>query len=269
MNLKINRKVRKFISHPGLYVRDALINKFPLVLNQCDVQSLTENIIYDTEFNINKGFSPSCNIDVVYTWVSLNDSSWVEKKNSYISNVGDFELYATEDSRYTDHNELYFSILSVNKYLPWVNNIYVVTDEQIPELPALFLNKVKIIDHKEIIPTEFLPTFNSHVIEVYLHKIPGLSDDFIYFNDDFFVAREMDSSHFFRSNGHASLFASAKSIISMNDIGRRTATLSACNNVNELFKRKLNVKYDRAITHTYVPLKKNIITLHLNYLVIG
>lgn len=268
MGIKINRKVKKFICDPGLFIRDALINKYPLVLNQCNIQSSTENTIFNAEHNVNAPFSPDFNIDIVYTWVSISDRNWLIKKNKHISNVDAFELYATEDSRYTDHNEIYYSVMSVCKHLSWVNNIYIITDEQVPELPVHLMSRIKIIDHKEIIPEIFLPTFNSHVIEAFLHKIPGLSENFIYFNDDFFVAREIDASHFFRSNGHASLFASSKSIMAMNRNGRRTATLSACNNVNELFDRNYSVKYDKALTHIYVPLKKNIIISPLNYLVI-
>ena len=252
----INRKIRKLVTHPGLFIRDALINKYPLILNQCNVQLLTENIVVNTEFNINKSFIPDFNVDVVYTWVSLDDEVWKIKKNKYSSAPEMFELYATEDSRYTNHNEIYFSITSVYKYLPWVNNIYIVTDGQIPDLPEILKNKVKIIDHKDIIPDVFLPTFNSHVIEAFLHKIPNLADNFIYFNDDFFVSRELSISHFFRSNGHASLFSSSKSILAMNEKGRRTATLSACNNVNRIFEKEFNVNYDNTLVHTYVPLKK-------------
>lgn len=256
MSVTFNRKLRKFFKKPGVFVRDALINKYPLLLNQCNVNSLTENIIFNAEFDFNSPFKPSCRIDAVFTWVSSNDVSWRNKKDAFLTNDGEFELYATEDSRYVSHNEIYYSILSVLKHMPWIATIYIVTDNQMPELPAWFFNKVKIVDHKSIIPHAYLPTFNSHVIEAYLHKIPGLSENFIYFNDDFFVAREIDSSHFFRSNGHASLFASSKSIADMNAKGRKTATLSACNNVNKLFGEKINVNFDRALTHTYVPLKK-------------
>ena len=73
--------------------------------------------------------------------------------------------------------------------------------------------KVQHIDHSEIISSKYLPTFNSHVIEAHLHNIPNLAENFIYFNDDVFVARELPPGHFFKGNGLASIFISRKSLI--------------------------------------------------------
>ena len=71
--------------------------------------------------------------------------------------------------------------------------------------------KIKLINHSQIIDAKYLPTFNSHVIEANLYKIPDLSEHFIYFNDDVFVARPLMPNHFFENNGLASLFVANKS----------------------------------------------------------
>lgn len=86
-----------------------------------------------------------------------------------------------------------------------MRKIYIITDNQTPEWIDLYSN-VTIIDHRDIIPKEYLPTFNSHVIEAYLHKIKDLSEYFLYFNDDVFVSREIPKSHFFKSNGISSIY---------------------------------------------------------------
>ena len=41
----------------------------------------------------------------------------------------------------------------------------------------------------DIRESDALPTFNSHAIELNLHRIPGLAPAFLYFNDDFFLGQ--------------------------------------------------------------------------------
>lgn len=60
--------------------------------------------------------------------------------------------------------------MSLKKFAPWIRNIFIITDDQVPNLNNF--DNIVIIDHKEIINKEYLPTFNSHVIEAHLHKIP-------------------------------------------------------------------------------------------------
>jgi len=131
-------------------------------------------------------------IDLVYLWVDGNDPKWLEKKQRFmdkkINTVG----------RYVDNQELKYSLRSVEKHLPWIRKIFIVTDEQTP----LFLNtdqqKIQIVDHTEIMPKDILPSFNSNIIEQFLYKIPGLSEHFIYANDDMFVNADLDPSFFFK-----------------------------------------------------------------------
>ena len=124
-------------------------------------------------------------IDIVYTWVNGLDHEFILKKNRYLNNS------MIEDNpaiRFESLNEIYFSIKSVLKYLPWINKIYIVTDNQIPELDSDIYStgKIEIINHTDIIPNEYLPTFYSDTIESYLHNIPNLSEIFLYNNDDLF-----------------------------------------------------------------------------------
>ncbi|WP_052696982.1 stealth family protein [Pantoea sp. SM3] len=251
------RKIKKLATKPHIFLRDALLNKYPLILNKNGVSNGSEDEIIKSIQRVNLSFIPEFEIDIVYTWVDSKDKDWINKKDNFISNERQHELYATEDSRFQSHNEIYYSLLSISKNMPWVRKIYIVTDEQSPLVPDIIKNKVTLIDHREIIPCNFLPTFNSHVIEAYLHNIKGLSENFIYFNDDFFAARPLESSHFFKSNGLASLFISNCSIREMKANGRPTATLLACTNCNVLFNDKFQTTFDNTLTHTYVPLKKS------------
>ena len=135
------------------------------------------------------------NIDLVYLWVDGNDPEWLEKKQKFlpkkINTIG----------RYQDNDELMYSLRSVEKHLPWINKIYIVTDNQIPSFIDPNHPKISIVDHTEIIPKEFLPTFNSVIIEYFLYKIPGLSEYFLYANDDTFINADVSPDTFFTKEG--------------------------------------------------------------------
>ncbi|WP_233188555.1 hypothetical protein [Tenacibaculum sp. SG-28] len=107
-------------------------------------------------------------------------------------------------TRYGQIEEIKFTVDSILKYAKFIENIYIVTDNQVPS----FLNtkntsnkykKVKIINHDVIFKEKesFLPVFNCRPIETRLYAIPNLSEHFIYFNDDMFLIKETKPSDFF------------------------------------------------------------------------
>ncbi len=139
----------------------------------------------------------SSNIDLVYFWVDGNDPKWIKKKEQFL----DEDVKATAlAGRYENNDELKYSLRSVEKYLPWIRKIFIVTDDQLPD----FINgdnpKINIVSHSEIIPSELLPTFNAWVLENFIHNIPGLSEKFLYANDDFFVNAYLQPDFFFRDD---------------------------------------------------------------------
>ena len=88
--------------------------------------------------------------------------------------------------RFEDFNQLLYSIRSVEAYAPWVRHVFIVTNGQIPVWLNTDHPRVTIVPHTKIFKYKSdLPTFNSMAIETNLHRIPGLSDKFIYLNDDF------------------------------------------------------------------------------------
>ena len=125
-------------------------------------------------------------IDLVYTYVDGNDIKHKEKKNLWFGDNSTYIKNYNLDIRYESINEIYFSVKTALKYLDFINKIYIVTDNQTPLLDLNDLDRVIIVDHTEIIPAEYLPTFNSDVIESYLHNIKNLSEIFLYNNDDCF-----------------------------------------------------------------------------------
>ncbi|MCX8650736.1 Stealth CR1 domain-containing protein [Gilliamella sp. B2776] len=255
-------KINKFVKHPGIFFRDYFLNKYPLSFDEQGHNVINENILITDDFrlyNILENQSSEI-IDVVITWVNNNDPSWIKKLNFHKDlNKNHLNQFSIDSSRFENHGELYYVIKSIESYIPWVNSIFLVTDNQIPEFPLS--DKVKIIDHKQIINHRYLPTFNSHVIEAHLHNIPDLSENFIYFNDDVFIARKLPKTHFLSGNNLSSLFLNRKNLDQMIKKGVNTPTLSASLNSRNLLLKKYNKKINNPLAHTYVPLKKSYFEL--------
>ena len=263
------KKIKKLIKNPGIFFRDYLNKKYPVINNEQMLVEAHESLLIESDFKlltlesyIRKEPKP---IDVVFTWVDNKDPQWLAKyqqANQQPDILEKAALYSNDTARFTNHNELYYSVYSVQKFMPWVRRIFIVTDAQIPPLlKEKNFENITVIDHKEIIDHHFLPTFNSHVIEANLHKIPGLSEDFIYFNDDVFVARELMPEHFFRQNGVASIFIAAKKLKIMQEKGIMTPTLWASLNSIRLLQRRHDTSINMPLVHTYVPLKKSMYQL--------
>ena len=141
-------------------------------------------------------------IDLVYLWVDGDDTKWKEKKSFYQSKEKNLDIQAYCKGRFINNDELKYSLRSVEKYIPWVNNIFIVTDEQVPRWLNINHPKIKMIFHKDFIPNEILPLFNSCAIECFLADIPNLSEHFIYANDDMFINFPLEKSFFFNEKGY-------------------------------------------------------------------
>ena len=173
-------------------------------------------------------------MDLVYNYVNGNDPEWVERRNKYGQN------YDNSACRFRDNGELRYSLRSVEKYAPWIQNIFIVMDSKVPDW--LNESKVHIIRHEDIMPRELLPCYNSNVIEFHIDNIPGLSDLFIYANDDMFFGNYVDES-FFVQNG--------KPVIRMQEriVTPKNYYSKAIYNAQMVFQREYNIKYDLAPSH--------------------
>ena len=139
-------------------------------------------------------------IDFVYLWVDGNDPKWQAKRNAFIGNTQKKSAVNCE-GRYANNDELKYSLRSIELYAPWIRKIFIVTDNQTPQWLDTSNPKIKIIDHKEIMPAQSLPCFNSCVIEHFIHRIPGLAEHFLYGNDDMFFNKPVTPDMFFTSKG--------------------------------------------------------------------
>jgi len=122
-------------------------------------------------------------IDIVFTYVNGYDPEFIKLKNNYL-NIKNKKF--NPDIRSKGLDEIIYSVNSVIKFIPWIRKIFIVTNNQIPPIDKQLIlsGKVIIIDQNKIVDTKYLPTFNSDVIESYLHNIPDLSEIFLYNNDD-------------------------------------------------------------------------------------
>ena len=146
-------------------------------------------------------FTGRFDIDLVYLWVDGSDEEWLNKKKRFLGEDVDYNTEATSKARNADNNELIYSLRSVEKNAPWIRKIFIVTDEQKPRWLDLQNERVEIVDIRELIPPEALPCYNSVIIEHFLYKIPGLSEHFLYSNDDMFINREVSRNFFFTTDG--------------------------------------------------------------------
>lgn len=133
-------------------------------------------------------------IDFVVLWVDGSDPKWLAKKKKYKPELEISDIAA----RYRDWGLFKYWFRAVEKYAPWVNHVYLVTDDQRPEWIDENNSKLTIIDHREILKPENIPNYNASAIEINLHRIPNLSERFVYFNDDMFLVNEVKPDDFFK-----------------------------------------------------------------------
>ncbi|WP_413476750.1 Stealth CR1 domain-containing protein [Latilactobacillus fuchuensis] len=137
--------------------------------------------------------------DVVIPWVNANDPKWINKKMKWMIKHQNQEQQQVMDSeeRYRDYGTLKYLLRSIDRNMSWVENIYLITDEQIPDWLDIENDRVKIIDHADYIDAENLPTFNSNAIELNINKIKDLDEQVVLFNDDHIVNQMTKESDFF------------------------------------------------------------------------
>lgn len=132
-------------------------------------------------------------MDAVITYVNGSDSEWQRQ-------YGEFCGQPILAKRYRDWGLLPFLLRGIEQCMPFIENVFIVVafESQVPEW--IDRSRVRIVYHRDIIPQEFLPTFNSGTIEIFLHRIEGLAEQFVYFNDDIFPVRPMNPNQFFDNN---------------------------------------------------------------------
>lgn len=154
----------------------------------------------------NAGAFGNVHIDAVVTWVDGGDPAHKEKRLRALASAKNKSLRHLDagktEHRFSDNGEILYCLHGIRRHLPWIRKIFLVTDQQCPQFldeTARANLSIEIIDHATIFEgyESNLPTFNSVSIETMLHRIPGLSDKHIYFNDDVIPIRASRVEDFF------------------------------------------------------------------------
>lgn len=191
-------------------------------------------------------------IDMVYTWVDGSDPAWLQRKAESMTG-GDSTPHhmAANSSRFTSHDELRYSLRSVEMYADWVRHIYIVTDQQTPRWLDTSHPKITMVDHRDIFTdTSVLPVFNSRALESQVHHIPGLSEHYLFMNDDVFFARPTNPSLFVMSNGLAKFFPSPKTLDASERMPHDSPFMAASKNGRDFIAEQHGLTATRKFLHT-------------------
>ncbi|AMC92904.1 hypothetical protein AOC36_02560 [Erysipelothrix larvae] len=182
-------------------------------------------------------------IDFVVMWVDGNDPIWREKKKHYKTD----NVFKEDDSevRYRDWDNLEIWLKSVETFAPWVRNVFIITDNQQPKMNGNN-PKVRIVDHKDFIPEQYLPVFSANPIELNVHRIEGLSEQFVLFNDDMFLIRPVAPTDFFDNGNPKDMYGlNVVAGIGMKEI-IQNITLNDVSLINAHFNKGESLKKNRS-----------------------
>ena len=200
-------------------------------------------------------------IDAVYTWVDGTDPAWLARKRAALETVSGERMpeAAADDLRFVGHDELRYSLRSLELYAPWIRHVYIVTDGQRPEWLREDTDWISIVDHRDIAPAgSALPTFNSQAIETNLHRIEGLSEHFLYFNDDMFLSSPVPPDLFFHANGLSSVYLSRAHVAPGPPLGGEPAPDAAGKNARTLIEEICGRRLARKLFHAPYALKRSV-----------
>lgn len=138
-------------------------------------------------------------IDFVVTWVDGSDPAWQAEKQEYERTSRNAETDKDNGAeRYRDWDLFRYWFRAIERYAPWVNKVYLVTCGHLPSWINLSHPKLVVVSHREFMDDRYLPTFNCNPIEDCLHRLPGLSEHFVNFNDDIFLTQPVSPEDFFQ-----------------------------------------------------------------------
>jgi len=134
-------------------------------------------------------------IDIVIPWVDEKDENWQNVKRKY-----DKKTEASHDVRFQSWDNLHLWFRAIEECMPWFNKVFLITCGQIPGFLNVDNERLVLVNHEDYIPGGYLPTFNSNTIEMNLHRISSLSENFILFSDDVFPLESIQEDYYFQND---------------------------------------------------------------------
>ena len=135
-------------------------------------------------------------VDFVVLWLNSQDPEWQAEMVKYMPQYQTVQK-SNAVARFRDWDIFRYWFRAVEKYAPWVRNVYFVTCGHVPSWLNLDSPKLRFVRHDQFIPKEYLPTFSCFPTELNLWRIDGISEHIVYFNDDMFLTRPVEKSDFF------------------------------------------------------------------------
>ncbi|RKE19458.1 stealth conserved region 3 domain-containing protein [Streptomyces sp. TLI_171] len=201
-------------------------------------------------------------VDAVLTWVDDTDPQWQRRRAEARARLSGAAPETADrlddgDHRYRNHDELRYCLRSIAMYAPWIRHLYLVTDDQVPawldeEAPGL-----TVVAHRDLLPAG--PVFNSHAIETGLHRIPGLSEHFLYFNDDMFLGRPVRPEDFFLGNGQPKVFRDTRIVPPSTSTVSADVYTAAQQNTRRLLESRHGRAFVRVLAHVPYALRRSLL----------
>ncbi|MGW0245401.1 stealth family protein [Nocardia goodfellowii] len=197
-------------------------------------------------------------IDIVFSWVDGTDPEFRARRAGMLAQVvvgeGD-----DADARIRQIDELKYALRAVHKNAPWIRRIFIATDSAVPEWLSDHpkVTVVRALDHFS--DTSGLPIFNSHAVECQLQHIDGLSEHFLYSNDDMFFARPVRPSMFFTPAGISRFIEADTRIGPGRNHERRSGFENAARRNRALLAERFGHVITRHLEHTPVPLRRSVL----------
>lgn len=176
-------------------------------------------------------------IDAVVTWVDGSDPQWRHRRDRAAAGTAagadaagsparagsdadagadgaaSAEAADSADHRFRDRGELRSCLRSIAAYAPWIRWVFLVTDDQVPDWLGQEHPGLTVVHHRELFDDPgALPVFNSHAIETQLHRVPGLAEHYLYFNDDIFLGRPQRPQNYFLPSGLPKVFHDTRAV---------------------------------------------------------
>ncbi len=175
-------------------------------------------------------------IDFVIPWVDPSDKEWQLQHRRCAEELGKTVVFDDSESRYRDWDTLRYLFRGIEKFTPWVRKVHFITCGHLPKWMNTKAEKLHIVKHTDYMDSRYLPTFSSHTIELNMHRISDLAEQFVYFNDDILLLRPMKPEDFFK-NGKPRDYAILNPAISSHRYSVLDTAITDIEIINDYFSK--------------------------------
>ncbi|MEY9945564.1 hypothetical protein ABH937_002644 [Kitasatospora sp. GAS1066B] len=199
-------------------------------------------------------------VDAVITWVDDSDPVWHGRRAAVLAALDRPPATGDGPERFHNRDELRYCLRSIAMYAPWIRHVFLVTDGQQPDWLVAEHPDLTVVSHRELFADPaVLPVFNSHAIETQLHRIPGLAEHFLYFNDDMFLGRPIRPEQFFHGNGAPAVNLDSRVIPPGPVTGDDDEYVAAQKNTRALIRREFGRDTTNTLSHAPYPLTRTLL----------